>query len=67
MNDGTAIKHKQTSGLCTQNGKEWPAGARVSELVWSSSGMRSGAMAWDLSKVSVDRLIQVNDRGRASL
>jgi hypothetical protein len=38
---------ERLSGLCTGNGVTAPAGARVSELVWSMAGP-SGAMAWDL-------------------
>ncbi len=35
-----------TSGLCTNQGKEWPEGARVTELVWGQLRTRSGAKAW---------------------
>jgi hypothetical protein len=37
-----------TSGLCTEQGTKHPKDARVSELIWSRSGMLSGAKAWDL-------------------
>jgi hypothetical protein len=39
------------TGLCTEQGTKHPEGARVSELIWSQSGMPSGAKAWDLSHV----------------
>ena len=48
MSGGTDIQHKPTSGLCTEHGTKCPAGARVSQLIWSWSGMPSGAQAWDL-------------------
>ena len=38
---------QRSSGLCVGNGKTAPAGARVSELVWSRAGP-SGARAWVL-------------------
>ena len=37
----------RSAGLCTGNGKTAPAGARVSQLVWSRAGP-CGAMAWVL-------------------
>jgi hypothetical protein len=39
---------RRLSGLCTEEGRKYPKGARVTELVWSQSGMSSGVMAWDL-------------------
>jgi hypothetical protein len=38
---------QRSPGLCVGNGKTAPAGAGVTELVWSRAGP-SGVMAWDL-------------------
>ena len=39
-----------TSGLCTNQGKEWPEGARVTVLVWGQLRTRSGAKAYSRRK-----------------
>jgi len=44
-----------TSGLCTEGGTRPPKSdtVRVSKLIWSRSGMLSGAKAWDRKPLPV--------------
>jgi hypothetical protein len=46
--DRTETDPRRTSGLCAEGGTGFPKDAQVSALIWSRSGMPSGAKAWHL-------------------